>query len=168
MSQNWPSLSLKRGSWLESILPAVIEVGFIKLRFCNVREFRVCPSNFFKGTGQGVKVTVVLMTSFPQVQNDSRWATLCSKIRQIPRESQTKIKITTWKFSIDFSRYNFQGIESYTNRSGAVESLSLTETVLWNATWGLKVLSVFFAGTARFSLDHSLEITPLVSVITHS
>ena len=66
---------------LESILPAVAEVGFIELGFLHVREFRVCPPNLFKGTGQGVKVTIMLMTSFPQVQNDSRRATLCSKIR---------------------------------------------------------------------------------------
>lgn len=78
---------LRRGSGLESVLPAVVEVGFIELGFRNVREFRVCPPNLFKGTGQGVKVTIVLMTSFPQVQDDSRRATLCSKIRQIPRQS---------------------------------------------------------------------------------
>lgn len=81
VSRSGPSLCLLRGSGLESILPAVVEVGFVKLGFRNVWEFRVCPPNLFKGTGQGVQVTVMLMPSFPQVQNDSRWATLCSKIR---------------------------------------------------------------------------------------
>ena len=82
LKANVPKLAVtRRGSGLESVLPAVGEVGFIELGIRNVREFCVCPPNLFKGTGQGVKVTIMLMTSFPQVQNDSRWATLCSKIR---------------------------------------------------------------------------------------
>lgn len=68
-------------SGLESIFPAVAEVGLVKLGLCNVWEFRVRPPDLLKGTGQGVEVTVLLMAGFPQVQNDGRWATLCSKIR---------------------------------------------------------------------------------------
>lgn len=61
----------------------------------------MCPPDLFKGTGQGVKVTIVLMTSFPQVQNDSRWTTLCSKIRQIPRQMDLKKqRITKMKTEI--------------------------------------------------------------------
>lgn len=75
---------------LKSILSAVVEVRLLHLSFCYVWDFRVCPSYFLQGTSEGVEVSIMLVSGFPEVQNDCRWAALCGKIGEIPERNRER------------------------------------------------------------------------------
>lgn len=50
----------------------------------------MCPSYLLQGTGEGVEVSIVLVSGFPEVQNDSRWTALCGKIGEIPEGNRER------------------------------------------------------------------------------
>lgn len=44
----------------------------------------MCPSYLLQGTGKRVEVAVVLVSGFPQVQDDGGWAALRGEVGEIP------------------------------------------------------------------------------------
>lgn len=116
---------------LKSILSAVVEIRLFNLSFCYVWDFGVCPSDFFQGTGQGVKVAVVLMSGFPEVQDDGRGTALCSKIGEIPERRGEKSKQKGWGTVYTLSTLNAKVPSVLPNTIDVFKKLKLSARPRW-------------------------------------